>query len=216
MGPKRIVIMRAFGYLIASLLALGCLSALDENIEAGQSDFTDFNEVTRIPKTEVAEVVLPTLRERSTSLTQAGTKTLGSLLPSPTTREKGTKKDKAFADFKKRKEGWIKSQAEQKVKQEKKKKAEKHAKEKKAKAEKHAKEKKAKAQKREKKAKEKKSKEKKSKENKRKEHVRERKTKEHKAKESKAKEKKAKEKKAKQTKADEKKAKESKSKKKPE
>merc|ERR1711977_505274 len=148
MGPKRIVIMRAFGYLIASLLALGCLSALDENIEAGQSDFTDFNEVTRIPTTEVAEVVLPTLRERSTSLTQAGTKTLGSLLPSPTTREKGTKKDKAFADFKKRKEEWIKSQAEQKVKQEKKKKAEKHAKEKKAKAEKHAK-----AQKREKKAK---------------------------------------------------------------
>merc|ERR1711881_509078 len=139
---------------------------------AGQSDFTDFNEVTRIPKTEVAEVVLPTLRERSTSLTQAGTKTLGSLLPSPTTREKGTKKDKAFADFKKRKEEWIKSQAEQKVKQEKKKKAEKHAKEKKAKAEKHAKEKKAKAharerQGKEKKAKEKKSKEKKSKENKR-------------------------------------------------
>merc|ERR1712138_105126 len=107
---------------IASLMLLGCLSALDENIEAGQSDFTDFNEVTRIPKTEVAEVVLPTLRERSTSLTQAGTKTLGSLLPSPTTREKGTKKDKAFADFKKRKEEWIKSQAEQKVKQEKKKK----------------------------------------------------------------------------------------------
>merc|ERR1711977_516351 len=169
MGPKRIVIMRAFGYLIASLLALGCLSALDENIEAGQSDFTDFNEVTRIPKTEVAEVVLPTLRERSTSLTQAGTKTVGSLLPSPTTREKGTKKDKAFEDFKKRKEEWIKSQAEQKVKQEKKKKAETHAKEKKAKAEKHAKEKKAKAQKREKKSKEKKSKEKKSKENKRKE-----------------------------------------------
>merc|ERR1712188_314417 len=170
MGPKRIVIMRAFGYLIASLLALGCLSALDENIEAGQSDFTDFNEVTRIPKTEVAEVVLPTLRERSTSLTQAGTKTLGSLLPSPTTREKGTKKDKAFADFKKRKEEWIKSQAEQKVKQEKKKKAEKHAKEKKAKAEKHAKEKKAKAQKREKKAKaharERQGKEKKAKEKK--------------------------------------------------
>merc|ERR1712188_360612 len=183
MGPKRIVIMRAFGYLIASLLALGCLSALDENIEAGQSDFTDFNEVTRIPKTEVAEVVLPTLRERSTSLTQAGTKTLGSLLPSPTTREKGTKKDKAFADFKKRKEEWIKSQAEQKVKQEKKKKAEKHAKEKKAKAQKREKKAKAHARERqgkEKKAKEKKSKEKKSKENKRKEHVRERKTKEHK------------------------------------
>merc|ERR1711977_478623 len=158
MGPKRIVIMRAFGYLIASLLALGCLSALDENIEAGQSDFTDFNEVTRIPKTEVAEVVLPTLRERSTSLTQAGTKTVGSLLPSPTTREKGTKKDKAFADFKKRKEEGIKSQAEQKVKQEKKKKAEKHAKEKKAKAQKR--EKKAKAHARERQGKEKKAKEK--------------------------------------------------------
>merc|ERR1712093_812419 len=46
----RIEEMRLSGIVLV-ILSLGCLSALDESIEAGH----DFNEVTKIPQTEVAE-----------------------------------------------------------------------------------------------------------------------------------------------------------------
>merc|ERR1712007_66522 len=61
MGALRIEEMRLSGIGLV-ILSLGCLSALDESIEAGH----DFNEVTKIPQTEVAEVVLPqtNLKER--------------------------------------------------------------------------------------------------------------------------------------------------------
>merc|ERR1711898_70840 len=99
--------------------------ALDENFE-GQTDFTDYNDVSQIPKTEVAEVVLP--QTTSSVETQAGT---SSTFVSPVTREKRVKKDKAEVIFKKKREEWIKSQKEIKLKRERKHKKEKCAKEKK-------------------------------------------------------------------------------------
>merc|ERR1712046_393296 len=154
-------IMRAFGCLIlASLMLFGCVSALDENFE-GQTDFTDYNDVSQIPKTEVAEAVLP--QTTSSVETQAGTSLT---FVSPVTREKRVKKDKAEVIFKKKREEWIKSQKEIKLKRERKHKKEKCAKEKKKKAERHAKERKAKACKKEKASKERKKKEKATKEKK--------------------------------------------------
>merc|ERR1712100_544370 len=110
----------------------------------------DYNDVSQIPKTEVAEVVLP--QTTSSVETQAGT---SSTFVSPVTREKRVKKDKAEVIFKKKREEWIKSQKEIKLKRERKhKKKERKAKDEKKKKEKKAKEVKAKADLRERRAKE--------------------------------------------------------------
>jgi hypothetical protein len=105
------------------ILSLGCLSALDESIEAGH----DFNEVTKIPQTEVAEVVLPqtNLKEREVSDIELGTRAKIPWSPSPNVKEKNMKRDKAFQTFKIRREEWVKAKAEHKAKREKKRKAEK-------------------------------------------------------------------------------------------
>merc|ERR1711903_167411 len=114
------------------ILSLGCLSALDESIEAGR----DFNEVTKIPQTEVAEVVLPqtNLKEREVSDIELGTRAKIPWSPSPNVKEKNMKRDKAFQTFKIRREEWVKAKAEHKAKREKKRKAEKKEKEIKLKA----------------------------------------------------------------------------------
>merc|ERR1711881_251227 len=173
--------MRVFGIVLV-IFSLGCLSALDESFEAGH---THFDEVTKIPTTEVAEMVLPqtTLKARATSETRAGSKSAANYMPSPAVREKHVKKDKAFETFKRQKERWLKARKEEKIKREIRRKAEKRAKEKKAKA--REREKKVKAHARERKAKERKAKErkateKKAKEKKAKVHARERKAKERK------------------------------------
>merc|ERR1712205_128969 len=89
----RIEEMRLSGIVLV-ILSLGCLSALDESIEAGR----DFNEVTKIPQTEVAEVVLPqtNLKEREVSDIELGTRAKIPWSPSPNVKEKNMKRDKAF------------------------------------------------------------------------------------------------------------------------
>merc|ERR1712130_888335 len=168
----RIEEMRLSGIVLV-ILSLGCLSALDESIEAGH----DFNEVTKIPQTEVAEEVLPqtNLKEREVSDIELGTRAKIPWSPSPNVKEKNMKRDKAFQTFKIRREEWIKAKAEHKAKRERKRKAEQKAREKvdktkeKNEKEKGAKEKKAKEIRAKGRAKEKKSKaeanEKKAKEN---------------------------------------------------
>merc|ERR1712110_1130900 len=127
----RIEEMRLSGIVLV-ILSLGCLSALDESIEAGR----DFNEVTKIPQTEVAEVVLPqtNLKEREVSDIELGTRAKIPWSPSPNVKEKNMKRDKAFQTFKIRREEWIKAKAEHKAKRERKRKAEKKEKEIKLKA----------------------------------------------------------------------------------
>merc|ERR1711934_805821 len=127
----RIEEMRLSGIVLV-ILSLGCLSALDESIEAGR----DFNEVTKIPQTEVAEVVLPqtNLKEREVSDIKLGTRAKIPWSPSPNVKEKNMKRDKAFQTFKIRREEWVKAKAEHKAKREKKRKAEKKEKEIKLKA----------------------------------------------------------------------------------
>merc|ERR1711918_301108 len=97
MGALRIEEMRLSGIGLV-ILSLGCLSALDESIEAGH----DFNEVTKIPQTEVAEVVLPqtNLKEREVSDIELGTRAKIPWSPSPNVKEKNMKRDKAFQTFK--------------------------------------------------------------------------------------------------------------------
>merc|ERR1712151_210358 len=131
MGALRIEEMRLSGIGLV-ILSLGCLSALDESIEAGH----DFNEVTKIPQTEVAEVVLPqtNLKEREVSDIELGTRAKIPWSPSPNVKEKNMKRDKAFQTFKIRREEWIKAKAEHKAKRERKRKAEKKEKEIKLKA----------------------------------------------------------------------------------
>merc|ERR1711977_187826 len=106
MGALRIEEMRLSGIGLV-ILSLGCLSALDESIEAGH----DFNEVTKIPQTEVAEVVLPqtNLKEREVSDIELGTRAKIPWSPSPNVKEKNMKRDKAFQTFKIRREEWIKA-----------------------------------------------------------------------------------------------------------
>merc|ERR1711939_617140 len=143
--------MRVVGIVLV-IFSLGLLcAALDESVEA---EHTDFNEVTKIPKTDFAEVVL----------TQT---TLKAHFESANVREKRVEKDKAFANigiskekFRRAREKLEKAMKEKKTK-EIRKKNEKKAKEKKAK-EKKAKERRAKALARERRAKEKSSKEKKA------------------------------------------------------
>merc|ERR1712100_520352 len=117
MGALRIEEMRLSGIGLV-ILSLGCLSALDESIEAGH----DFNEVTKIPQTEVAEVVLPqtNLKEREVSDIELGTRAKIPWSPSPNVEEKNMKRDKAFQTFKIRREEWIKAKAEHKAKRERK------------------------------------------------------------------------------------------------
>merc|ERR1711877_73544 len=81
----RIEEMRLSGIVLV-ILSLGCLSALDESIEAGH----DFNEVTKIPQTEVAEVVLPqtNLKEREVSDIELGTRAKIPWSPSPNVKER--------------------------------------------------------------------------------------------------------------------------------
>merc|ERR1712196_450800 len=114
MGALRIEEMRLSGIGLV-ILSLGCLSALDESIEAGH----DFNEVTKIPQTEVAEVVLPqtNLKEHEVSDIELGTRAKIPWSPSPNVKEKN------------RREEWIKAKAEHKAKRERKRKAEKKEKE---------------------------------------------------------------------------------------
>merc|ERR1712017_16119 len=164
MGALRIEEMRLSGIGLV-ILSLGCLSALDESIEAGH----DFNEVTKIPQTEVAEVVLPqtNLKEREVSDIELGTRAKIPWSPSPNVKEKNMKRDKAFQTFKIRREEWIKAKAEHKAKRERKRKAEKKEKEIKLKA--RARERKAKEHARERRSKEKKKKERRMKERKAKE-----------------------------------------------
>merc|ERR1711939_966475 len=75
--------MRVVGIVLV-IFSLGLLcAALDESVEA---EHTDFNEVTKIPKTDFAEVLL----------TQT---TLKAHFESANVREKRVKKDKAFANI---------------------------------------------------------------------------------------------------------------------
>merc|ERR1712054_652450 len=142
--------MRVVGIVLV-IFSLGLLcAALDESVEA---EHTDFNEVTKIPKTDFAEVVL----------TQT---TLKAHFESANVREKRVKKDKAFANIKVSKEKYRKAREKlEKAMKEKKTKEIRKKNEKKAK-EKKAKERRAKALARERRAKEKSSKEKKAKEKK--------------------------------------------------
>merc|ERR1712167_505921 len=67
--------MRVLGILL--IISLGCLSALD--VESGRFEDEHFgvNEITKVPKTEVAEVVLPqtSLKADTTSEKLLGKKT---------------------------------------------------------------------------------------------------------------------------------------------
>merc|ERR1712100_136955 len=126
MGPNRVqrITMRVLGIALI-MIALGCLAALDESIEAGR---TEMNEITPVPETELAERKMAVLRKK---------KPLGLPKPvpkraypkgwsaDPRVREKHVKRDKAFEHFKLKNEQWHKSRMEHQAKSEKKRKSEK-------------------------------------------------------------------------------------------
>merc|ERR1711907_791598 len=66
MGAIKRIKMRVLGILL--IISLGCLSALDVESGRFEDEHLGVNEITKVPKTEVAEVVLP-----QTSLKVEGT-----------------------------------------------------------------------------------------------------------------------------------------------
>merc|ERR1711977_96006 len=53
--------MRVLGIALIMISLLGCVSALDESIEAGR---TEMNEITPVPATELAEAIPPRYRRK--------------------------------------------------------------------------------------------------------------------------------------------------------
>merc|ERR1711959_355688 len=95
--------MRVLGILL--IISLGCLSALD--VERGRFEDEHFgvNEITKVPKTEVAEVVLP-----QTSLKVEGTtRFFPSRLHQSHLVEKNIKRIKARKIWKAKRKAWLKA-----------------------------------------------------------------------------------------------------------
>merc|ERR1711959_17230 len=155
--------MRVLGILL--IISLGCLSALDVESGRFEDERLGVNEITKVPKTEVAEVVLP-----QTSLKVEGT---ARFFPSPLHQshlvEKNIKRIKARKNWQAKRKAWLKAWHVHNANQAKKRAARKIAREKNKKS--RAKEKKGKKRKgkllaKQKKANEKKAKKKKIKEKK--------------------------------------------------
>merc|ERR1711977_814103 len=192
--PRRIKQMRVLGIVL--IISLGCLSALDfeagDDFEAGHAGV---NEIIEIPKTDVAEEVLPQTTVKGRTAQRFFN-----------VREKNRKRLKAREVWKKRRHAWLHAKAANRGRSEKVRKFEKHRKERLVKhkiwVKTHKKMMKEKAKKKKKhakeKAKEKKAKKNKTKERKKKEKVKKKglkkKTKEKKLKKKKAKKKLAKDK----------------------
>merc|ERR1711977_329180 len=156
--------MRVLGIALIMISLLGCVSALDESIEAGR---TEMNEITPVPATELAEAIPPRhiLARRHMRMRRPHVRhvfrrkaPVAAKYPKgwsadPRVREKHVKRNKAFEHFKLKNEQWHKSRMEHRAKSEKLRKNEKPIKEKKRKKalrEKKAKERKIKKQGREK------------------------------------------------------------------
>merc|ERR1712072_1389600 len=87
------------------IISLGCLSALD--VESGRFEDEHFgvNEITKVPKTEVAEVVLP-----QTSLKVEGTtRFFPSRLHQSHLVEKNIKRIKARKNWQAKRKAWLKA-----------------------------------------------------------------------------------------------------------
>merc|ERR1711959_705702 len=142
--------MRVLGIALI-MISPGCLSALDEDIEAGR---TELNEITPVPATELAEAIPPRRKAIRAVRMKPPAPKVKRAYPKgwsadPRVREKHVKRDKAFEHFKLKNEQWRKSRMEHQAKSEKKRKSEKPIKEKKRKKalrEKKAKERKIKKQ----------------------------------------------------------------------
>merc|ERR1711959_677745 len=100
--------MRAIGFGFAVAISLGCLSALEDTIEAGP---TDFQEIIKIPTTELTAVIPEnTLKPGDTEFGDA--KTRVSLIEKESARvsEKHAKTIKAQKDFVAKKQQYLKAQ----------------------------------------------------------------------------------------------------------
>merc|ERR1712232_1337908 len=95
--------MRVLGILL--IISLGCLSALDVESGRFEDEHLGVNEITKVPKTEVAEVVLP-----QTSLEVEGT---ARFFPSPLHQshlvEKNIKRIKARKIWRAKRKAWLKA-----------------------------------------------------------------------------------------------------------
>merc|ERR1712054_148364 len=95
--------MRVLGILL--IISLGCLSALDVESGRFEDEHLGVNEITKVPKTEVAEVVLP-----QTSLKVEGTTRF---FPSPLHQshlvEKNIKRIKARKNWQAKRKAWLKA-----------------------------------------------------------------------------------------------------------
>merc|ERR1712100_686162 len=95
--------MRVLG--ISLIISLGCLSALDVESGRFEDEHLGVNEITKVPKTEVAEVVLP-----QTSLKVEGT---ARFFPSPLHQshlvEKNIKRIKARKNWQAKRKAWLKA-----------------------------------------------------------------------------------------------------------
>merc|ERR1712100_917417 len=95
--------MRVLGILL--IISLGCLSALDVESGRFEDEHLGVNEITKVPKTEVAEVVLP-----QTSLKVEGT---ARFFPSPLHQshlvEKNIKRIKARKNWQAKRKAWLKA-----------------------------------------------------------------------------------------------------------
>merc|ERR1712057_123162 len=95
--------MRVLGILL--IISLGCLSALDVESGRFEDEHLGVNEITKVPKTEGAEVVLP-----QTSLKVEGT---ARFFPSPLHQshlvEKNIKRIKARKNWQAKRKAWLKA-----------------------------------------------------------------------------------------------------------
>merc|ERR1711907_370508 len=122
--------MRVLGIALIMISLLGCVSALDESIEAGR---TEMNEITPVPATELAEAIPPRYRRKMRVLRMrrphvhhvfrrkapVAAKYPKGWSADPRVREKQVKRNKAFEHFKLKNEQWHKSRMEHRAKSEK-------------------------------------------------------------------------------------------------
>merc|ERR1712046_118969 len=95
--------MRVLGILL--IISLGCLSALDVESGRFEDEHLGVNEITKVPKTEVAEVVLP-----QTSLEVEGTtRFFPSRLHQSHLVEKNIKRIKARKNWQAKRKAWLKA-----------------------------------------------------------------------------------------------------------
>merc|ERR1712046_567342 len=95
--------MRVLGILL--IISLGCLSALDVESGRFEDEHLGVNEITKVPKTEVAEVVLP-----QTSLEVEGTtRSFPSPLHQSHLVEKNIKRIKARKNWQAKRKAWLKA-----------------------------------------------------------------------------------------------------------